>query len=136
MTGFGGKKWSLFTLVSPFGVKKWSFDEKVGTAPTNLRFQRFYTQIQCHFPWVQWPLFKGEIFHENFKIISKKIQFSRGKKFRKIKIPRVFLKKNLKILVEFWRPCRFFKNKLSARDESENLRNLYIMNNIYYIIII
>ena len=36
---------------------------------------------------------RGEIFHENFKIISKKIKIFSWKKFRKIKIPRDFSKK-------------------------------------------
>ena len=49
VTGFGGKKWSPFIVVSPFGMKKWSLGENVGTAPTNLRFQHFYTQFSVTF---------------------------------------------------------------------------------------
>lgn len=94
VTGFGGEKWSPFIVVSPFGMKKWSLDEKVGTAPTNLRFQHFYTQFSVTFRECSDHFLRGEIFHENFKFISKKIKdFLVEKKFRKNKNSTSFLKK-------------------------------------------
>lgn len=70
VTGFGGKKWSLFLLVSHFWKKS---GKKVVTAPTNLRFQHFPTRI-------------SKLFLKKFKIFS-------WKEILKIKIPRVFSKK-------------------------------------------
>ena len=100
VTGFGGKKWSPFTLVSPFGMKKWSLGENVGTAPTNLRFQHFYTQFSVTFRECSDHFLRGEFFHENLKIISeKKLRFSRGKKFRNKKSTRN--SKHYENLVEF-----------------------------------
>ena len=80
MTGFGGEKWSPFIVVSPFGMKKWSLGENVGTAPTNLRFQHFYTQFSVTFRECSDHFLRGGDFPREFQnTFSKKFQFSRGK---------------------------------------------------------
>ena len=128
MAGLGVKKWSPLLLVSPFGVREMSFGKNVSTAPTNLRLQRFIQNSVTLFSWVQWPLFKGGNFPREFKnYFWKKLRFSRGKKFRNKKSTRnsKTLWKSRGILTPL---VAFLKNKLSARDESENL--IYIMTNI------
>ena len=83
MTGFGGKKWSPFTLVSPFGVKKWSLDENVGTAPSNLQFQHFIHNSASLFRECSDHFLRGEFSTRISKLFLKKLRFSRGKNLEK-----------------------------------------------------
>ena len=73
--------------------------EKVVTVPTNLQFQYFIHNSASLFRECSDHFLRGEIFHENFKIISKKIKIFLWKNLEN-KNSTSFLKKNLKILVE------------------------------------
>ena len=88
MTGFWGKKWYPFLLVSHFGVQKWSLDEITPYAPTNLQFGILYENSGAfsvsgsdHFLRGKFSTRIPKLFLKikNPRVFSKKFENSRGK---------------------------------------------------------